>query len=478
MGRANPGTAKGVIKKLLCLIVSAVCLNVWAQPLPGDVRKAMQRVRIPSSATAVWVQEVNSRSPWIAVNAQKAFSPASTMKLFTTAAALEILGPSYTWKTQAYIAGKIDDDVLEGDLIFKGGGDPKFVSEDLWHFLRQIRAKGIRKIRGNVLLDRGAIATAPFDPAAFDGAPEKAYNAGPDALLLNFKAVQLHFSPDGNAGKARVGMDPPLDNVRIDQPRLSHAACNGWKKKLDLGVLSSGVDFNGTYDADCGDQSWFVHAYWLSNDQYFGAAFRQIWRETGGVFDGDVKSSPLPEHAQLYAEWTSPPLIDVVRDINKFSNNVMARLLLVALGMESEGQPASAQQGVKVLKSWLQEKKIAAPELIVENGSGLSREARISAASMAKLMAVMWRSPRMPEFMASLPIAAHDGSMRKRLNETEVDGRAHIKTGGLRGVRTIAGYMQAASGKRYIVIHFINHPNAGEGNDVQDALLQWIYQNG
>ena len=250
------------------------------------------------------------------------------------------------------------------------------------------------------------------------------------------------------------------------------------EKKTDLDVMSSGVDFNGTYDRECGDQSWFVHAYWLSNDQYFGAAFRKLWREVGGEFDGDVKSGAMPENAQPYAEWTSPPLIDIVRDINKFSNNVMARLLLVALGMESEGQPASTQQGIKVLKNWLREKKINAPELIVENGSGLSREARISASSMAKLLQVMWRSPRMPEFIASLPIISHDGSMQKRLNDTEVAGQGHIKTGGLRHVRTIAGYVQAASGKRYIVIHFINHINAGEGNEVQDALLKWVYKKG
>ncbi|RJX30210.1 MAG: D-alanyl-D-alanine carboxypeptidase/D-alanyl-D-alanine-endopeptidase [Oxalobacter sp.] len=465
-------------KSVLFLLLGGCFASVWAQRLPTEVQQAMRLADIPASATAILVQEVNSRSPKLSVNVHKSFNPASTMKLITTGAALDLLGPSYTWKTQAYITGEMRGDVLRGDLIFKGSGDPKFVSENLWHFLRQIRAKGIRDIRGDILLDRGAMATKSFDASEFDGAPEKAYNAGPDALLLNFKAVKLQFSPDGTIGKARVAVDPPLEDFSIDMPALSNEECNGWQKKLELGVNSSGVGFSGTYDSTCGEQSWFVHAYWISNDQYFGAAFKQIWRDIGGSFGGEVKSGSSPASATLFAEWISPPLTDIVRDINKFSNNVMARQLLVTLGMDPQGQPATAQRGARAIQHWLAEKRIAAPELVIENGSGLSRTEKISAATMGKLLSVMWRSPRMPEFVASLPITSHDGSMRKRLNDTEVAGRGHIKTGGLRGVRTIAGYMLAASGKRYIVVHFINHPNAGEGNIVHDALLQWVYENG
>ncbi len=475
----NAGARGGVIAKwLLWGVLSGILVTAHAQRLPVEVQKELRRAGIPQNATAVIVQEVGRRSPRIALNATKPFNPASTMKLLTTGAALDLLGPAFTWKTTVYISGELRGDVLHGDVIFKGGGDPKFVSENLWHFLRQIRAKGIRDIRGDVLLDRGAIAMRPFDAAAFDGAPEKAYNAGPDALLLNFKALKLHFSPDGTIGKARVAVDPPLEDFSVDMPKLSNEECNGWQKKLDLGVNGSSVGFNGTYDTTCGEQSWFVHAYWLSSDQYFGAAFRQIWRDAGGVFRGDVKAGSVPTEAKVFAEWTSPPLVEVVRDINKFSNNVMARQLLVTLAMDPQGQPATTQQGANVIKGWLAEKRIDASELVIENGSGLSRIERMSAATMSKLLLAMWRSPRMPEFMSSLPISAHDGSMRQRLNETNVAGYAHIKTGGLREVRTIAGYVLAASGKRYIVVCFINHPNARDGGDAQDALLQWVYENG
>ena len=367
---------------------------------------------------------------------------------------------------------------MHGDLIFKGSGDPKFLSEHLWQFLRQIRARGIREIRGDLVLDRSAFEEMPFDAAAFDGAPEKAYNAGSDALLLNYKALKLQFLPDDASGRVTVGIDPPMDRMAISPPTLANGECNGWREKLGADVTPSAIHFSGAYDALCGDKTWFVHAYRMTANQYFEAAFRGIWRETGGVFKGSVKSGTLPSGARKLAEWTSPALPEVVRDINKFSNNVMARQLLLTLAADPMGQPSSTAQGARVIAGWLANKKIEAPELVIENGSGLSRNERVSARTLGKVLIEIWRSPLMPEFMSSLPVAALDGTMRYRLKDAGVAGRAHIKTGGLREVRTIAGYVLAASGRRYAVVFFINHGNAGSGRAAQDALLQWIHDNG
>ena len=475
----NTGVKLMIGKILLVMACGAITGKVLAQQgLPSEVEGELRQAKIPLNATAAYVQEVGSRAAWISINAKKPFNPASTMKLVTTGAALDLLGPTYAWTTQAYITGNLRDGVLNGDLIIKGGGDPKFLGAHLWQFLRLLHAKGIRDIRGNVLLDRSAFEASDFDPAAFDGAPEKAYNAGPDALLLNFKAVKLQFMPDSTIGKARVGIDPPLGGFALDMPALSDGDCNGWQNKLTPDVHDGGARFTGTYDAACGEKSWFLHAYRMSNDQYFGAIFRQLWREVGGSLRGNVKSSKTPRDAIHLAEWRSPALPEIVHDINKFSNNVMARQLLLTLAADPMGQPATTEQGARVIKGWLANQRIEAPELVIENGSGLSRAERISAATMGKLLAAMWRSPRMPEFMASLPIAAHEGSMRNRLKETSVAGKAYIKTGGLREVRAIAGYVQAASGRRYVVVHFINHENAGAGRAAQDALLQWVYDNG
>ena len=469
-----PSLKKYVAALLLCSLAPMA----FSQGLPFEVESELRRAKIPIDATATYIQEVGSRAAWISINPKKPFNPASTMKLVTTNAALELLGPVYTWKTVAYISGSHQGDVLRGDLIIKGSGDPKFLMENFWQFLRMIRAQGIREIRGNLILDRSAFEESAFDAAAFDGAGEKAYNAGPDALLLNYKALKFQFLPDDVNRKVRVSVDPPFADYAVGVPGLSDGDCNGWKNKLGADVNNGGASFAGTYDLECGDKAWFMHPYQMSQNQYFGAVFRQMWHDVGGSFRGEVKAGSAPSDAKQVAEWTSPMLPEIIRDINKFSNNVMARQLLLTIAADPMGQPATTEQGARVIKGWLANKRIEAPELVIENGSGLSRIERISAVTMGKMLAAAWRSPLMPEFISSLPIAANDGTMRNRLKEAGVAGKAHIKTGGLREVRTIAGYVLAASGKRYVVVNFINHPNAGGGRPAQDALLQWVYENG
>lgn len=185
----------------------------------------------------------------------------------------------------------------------------------------------------------------------------------------------------------------------------------------------------------------------------------------------------LPD-AWLLAQRESVSLAEVVRDINKYSNNVMARQLLLTLGARYTGQAATAAGGAEVIKTWLAARNIAMPELVIDNGSGLSREGRISAGSLGRLLQAAFRAPTMPEFVASLPLVGQDGTMRKRLNGDTVSGNAHIKTGYLNEARTIAGYVQAASGKRYVVVFLVNHPNAGRAAEAQDLLLKWVYENG
>jgi serine-type D-Ala-D-Ala carboxypeptidase/endopeptidase (penicillin-binding protein 4) len=463
---------------LLILLSGTFAASAFSQGLPFEVTSELRRAKIPVDATATYIQEVGSRAAWISMNIKKPFNPASTMKLVTTNAALDLLGTSYKWKTVAYVSGNQHGDVLQGDLIIKGGGDPKFLIEDFWQFLRQIQAQGIREIRGNLILDRSAFEETIYDAAAFDGAADKAYNAGPDALLLNFKALKFQFSPDEANGKVKVIVEPPMADFTVGVPSLAHGNCNGWKEKLNAEINKGGASFPGTYDVSCGEKEWFIHPYQLSQDQYFSAVFRQVWHDIGGTFSGDVKGGKLPEGARQIAEWSSPVLPEIVKDINKFSNNVMARHLLLTLAADPMGQPSTTEQGVRVVKGWLANKGIVAPELVIENGSGLSRIERISAGTMGKILAAAWRSPLMPEFVSSLPLVGHDGTMRYRLKDADVAGKAHIKTGALREVRSIAGYVQAASGKSYVVVNFINHPNAGNGRPAQDALLQWVYENG
>ncbi len=452
--------------------------SVMAQQLPIPVADALQRAQIPESAAGIYVQEVGAGPVLLASNEKTPLNPASTMKLVTSDAALEMLGPTFTWKTQAYATGTQAGDVLHGDLIIKGSGDPKLVLENFWLFLRRIRAKGIREIRGNLVLDRSAFESMEFDAGQFDGDPMKPYNVGPDALLLNYKALAFRFTPDAARGVVNVTMDPPLAAYPLTAPHLGNGECGDWHGKLRPAIDGWGARFSGIYSASCGEKVWYVHPYQLTHTQYFHLAFRRLWADLGGTLKGDVQSGVVPPNARLVAEWESASLSEVIRDINKYSNNVMARQLLLTLAANVLNLPANAERGAAVVRTWLSNKGIDAPELSVENGSGLSRNERISALTMGRMLESAFQSPTMPEFMASLPLAGFDGTMRLRLVNQAVAGKAHVKTGMLNEVRNIAGYVLAASGKRYVVVFMINHPNSLRGQAAQDALLQWVYERG
>ena len=517
----------------LTVSVTLVLATAWAGPafaddaLPPTVSAALQRAAIPESAVGIYVQRVGAAdwrnlandehdgaiertsresssgpsseaarvlprsggsragrtgdtaqsSALLSLHGEYAMNPASTMKLITTYAALEVLGPAFTWKTVAASSAPQVGDSLEGDLYLRGAGDPKFVVESFWLMLRQLRGRGIKTIRGDLVLDRSLFETAPFDPSAFDSEPFRPYNVGPDALLVNFKAVTLRFIPDETRREVRVAMEPLLSDFTIGPIALADGACGEWKARVAADFTRNDrIRFDGAYPASCGEQTWNVSI--LDHRQYVAALFRSLWAELGGSLLGTIRDGTVPVDARMLVERESPSLADVVRDINKFSNNVMARELFLSLAAETLRKPANPERGQRVIRNFYANKGIAMPELVVENGSGLSRRERISARSMARVLQAAWASPVMPEFISSLPLVGYDGTMKKRLNLRSVAGQAHIKTGSLVEVRSVAGFVLAASGKRYVVVAFVNHLNAAGAQPAQDALLQWVYDHG
>ncbi|TFW08986.1 D-alanyl-D-alanine carboxypeptidase/D-alanyl-D-alanine-endopeptidase [Oxalobacteraceae bacterium OM1] len=449
-----------------------------AQEIPPTVADALQRAEIPMQSVGIFVQEVGNGPVLLSANAVAPFNPASTMKLVTTDVALEMLGPAFTWKTQAFMTGNLRHEVLRGDLHIRGGGDPKLVVENLWLFLRRIRAKGIRDIQGDVVLDRSIFEAQPQDAAAFDGDPLKPYNVAPDALLVNFKAVTLRFAPTSSGRAVHVSLDPALAAFPVGAPRIAGGDCGDWRRRLNPVIDAYGIRFAGTYAASCGEKYWSIHPYQLSHVKYFDLVFRKLWAELGGRLGGEVREGGVPDAALPVADWESASLSEVIRDINKYSNNVMARQLLLTLANQVTKLPANTERGGTVVRSWLASKGIDAPELAIDNGSGLSRTERISAGTMGRMLSLAFAAPTMPEFIASMPLVGYDGTMRRRLNGQTVAGKAHIKTGTLDDVRSVAGYVQAASGKYYVVAFLVNHPNAGRAVDAQDALVQWVYERG
>jgi len=473
----------GLLAAALAALLALGAPRAYAQeaPLPAPVAHALAQAGIPESATAFYVHEVGAERPLLATGAERAMNPASAIKLVTTYAALELLGPAYQWVTEAYADGALNGGVLTGDLVLKGRGDPKLTLENFWLLLRTLRSRGLAEIRGDLVLDRTYFAANVHDPARFDDQPARPYNTGPDALLVNFKAVRLFFVPDNETRLVRIMAEPALPTVQIvNRLALVNGPCGDWVNRLKVdaqgGSAAARLTFKGIFAASCGERERSYSV--LAHAHYVLGLFRELWRELGGTFTGTVRDGAAGADARFIAAVSSPALSEVVRDMNKFSNNVMARQLFLTLGAEKAGEPATPEKAERVIREWLAGKGLSVPELVLENGSGLSRIERISSRNLGLILLASFKSPVMPELLASLPLTAVDGTMRKRLSDADVAGQAHVKTGSLTGVRSIAGYVLDAQGRRLVVVSMVNHPNASNAEAAQDALLRWVYQRG
>lgn len=471
---ASPSIKLTVLLSLSMLATTGRTATTW----PAALDNSLVRASIPRSATAVLVRDVDSGTPLLAHRTGEAMNPASVMKLVTTYAALDQLGPIYTWKTRIMAEAPVRNGALKGDLHVVGGGDPRLSRERLWLLLRELRSRDIRRIEGDVVTDRRFFQLAPHDPGAFDQRPLRPYNAPADALNIDYGALPLRLIP--SATGAEVSIDPQPTGLSIDN-RIRRAGTGPCSDPTALLAADSRegptgntvLTLEGSLPPACTTAfDWNLAP--LTPARLFEGQFRTLWRELGGEIDGRFINGPAPASARLLAESTSPALPEVLRDMNKWSNNVIARHVLATLGAESEPGRDSAAAGGRVVERSLAAAGIPTDTLVIENGAGLSRNERVSADTLGRLLLAAWRSRSMPELIASLPIAGRDGTARRRVANSPAAGAAHIKTGTLDGVRSLAGYVQGASGHRYIVVLLINHPNAGAGREVQDALLEWV----
>lgn len=460
----------------LALIVASVLMYspVWAKrqvvpPLPPEVVQAFAAADVPLSHVSLLARPVGQPNR-VAWRSDVAMNPASTMKLLTTFAGLELLGPGYRWNTSVFRQGEVVDGVLRGNLWIRGGGDPRLTLEQMWLLLRQIKLRGVRRVEGDILLDRSLWQLPQGE--LFDDTPLKPYNVTPDPLLSNFKSLRLRLLPNGS--QVQLQADPPLPELQlVNRLVLDSQPCGDWKNGWQIEVPEPNrVVLSGRYRASCGERDYYLSL--LSHADYSAALIAYLWRDMGGELGGKVREAALPAGLTPWFEHSSAPLVDVIRDINKFSNNTQARLLYIALGGNPAVPAADPLPAAELaLRGWLQQRGVATPGLVLENGSGLSRRERISAATLADLLDLAQRSPLAPEFESSLPIVALDGTMKKRLKDKNAAGKAHIKTGSLEGVRAVAGYVQRRDGK-WIVVGMVNHPHAGQAVDALDRWIDWV----
>jgi len=399
----------------------------------------------------------------------------------TTFAALDLLGPSFTWRTRAAIRGEITDGELDGDLILQGGGDPYMTLERWWSFVRALRARGLKTIHGDIVIDNSAFSLPPADPGDFDGRPNRSYNVLPAALMVNFQSVEFRVVPDAGARRVDVIANPAPVNLTIkNHVRFAPGRCGGAAARVDFEVASARwdvVEFGGALSPHCAERE-FTRVL-LQPATYAYGTFVELWHEMGGEFTGKLRVEPAAaESGAPLLSFDSLSLGEIVRLTNKFSSNLMARHLLLTMGGERFGYPATLEKGAAAVAEWSAARGLDLQGVDIDNGSGLSRSTHISALQMGKVLAAAYRSRYAPAFLASLPLAGVDGTLRSRMKSIPA-GAVRLKTGHLDGVSGVAGYVTAGSGKTYVLVSLVNHPRAdfGAGEPVHAALVSWILEN-
>ncbi len=475
-----------LIRTVLALFLLASCAgSVLAdgrerEYLPPEVEQALAARRVPDTSLSIYVRDVQRSEPLLSFNADVPRNPASTMKVVTTYAALETLGPAYTWLTRAYAAGPVRNLALEGDLVLVGGGDPFMTAERWAGFVAGLRQTGLAHIKGDVVIDNTYFAPQGQDRSVFDNRPYRSYNVLPDALLVNFQTVNLSVVPDAARGTVLALANPKPANLMLQsEARLQQGRCRAGSSGLVIampdGPNGSSINVGGRYYTGCGQYS--VNRAIMRAPEFAYGTFRTYWEQSGGTLAGGFRLGAVPADATLLYSQQSLTLAEVIRLVNKFSSNVMARMLLLTLGREATGEPGTTTAGARAVQEFLASRGLRAPDLVIENGSGLSRVERISAESLAAVLLDAWRSQYMPEFAASLPLSATDGTLRRRFRSPEMQGRLRMKTGTLEGVSALAGYVQAASGRNYVTVIILNHElaAAGAGEAAQAALVKWVF---
>lgn len=473
-------------------LLTALLLLAWLPAaraeLPEQVASLLRAANIPEDALGVVVLRLADGVPLLSHGAERSLQPGSTMKLVTTLIALDKLGPTYRGRSELRSDGGIENHILQGDLVLRGGADADLGWEAFQGMLQTLRNRGIEVIAGDLLLDRQFFNPPRPDLGAppFDEAPEFEYNLIPDALLLNGNLLRFELESDDR--QLKVNMIPALDRVSVGTDMtLTEQDCKNWDKDWLPPEYIKDADgsirilLHGKFPKNCA-KSPAINV--LDRVDFADRLFRMLWNRLGGKFLGNTRDAAMPAGARLLAEHQSRPLPVVVRDINKLSDNALARLTYLTLGATSsgaaDGSVATAALAEQVVRAWLKGHAIDDQGLVLENGSGLSRLERIRPAQLAAVLLSASRNTLAPEFLSSLPIVAVDGSMRLRLLDSPAAGRARIKTGTLNGVHGVAGYVPDAAGQMHVVVGFLNHELAGNsvGRAILDALIDSVARSG
>ncbi|MEO6031341.1 MAG: D-alanyl-D-alanine carboxypeptidase [Burkholderiaceae bacterium] len=504
-----------------------------ADPLPSEVTALLRRSGLPLSSFGIDVRSVEAGAPppWLALNAERPFLLASTTKLVTSLAALDLLGQGRRWRTEAHATGPVADGRLVGNLVIVGG-ELGLTAPELRRWFTQMRAEGLVEVVGDIVLNDVALLDEAEPAQALATAQELRDDLPPAARAYNAGKLLVSIQPAPGT-RAAVTLQPRPANVHIDNDvSMGGEGCAAWARWKSPAEARGGPPLQlwvrGHWGEGCGreDIAYVRPHSDLRFAPELGAApalavstprmVAALWAETGGRLRGRVveveDAASAPRRAgrsdRRWSSEISTPLAEVMREMNKTSNNAAAHNLLLALGRGmappaaapepvgaahppdvpqrgAEPRTSAASNPAAVLRTaharihdWMRGQGLADGDIEVVEGSGRSRAERGRPRALVHLLRNAWRSAGSQAFVDSLPIAGVDGTLLHRMRSGAASGQAFLKTGTLSDTRALAGYVRARSGKVYAVTAIVTHANAARGRPALDALIEWVAQHG
>ena len=451
--------------------------NIVFAELPNNFKKLIDQYGFEKSSYAFATQNLsNSNTPLIIYNGERLFNSASLVKIISTYIALKDLGPNYQWQSNFYHSGKIENGTLNGDLIFSGGADATFSIEDLEKMIRKIQSKGIKKINGDLILDYSFFGKMPTEKD-FDENPLRAYNVLPSAITLQSNTINFKLSTQKN--KIKINTDPNLDNLLVKEDlRISNGKCGNWKSRLKIVANKknnkNSVEFSGGFSRRCNEKE--IDLAILDQSHYFFEIFKDLWSKNGGFFDGSYRKQYIEgTFKELLCTHFSRPLSELIRDVNKYSLNLMARnLMLTVIKEKNDVQPTEDMVNLYV-HTWLKKLGLPYKGLYIDNGAGLSRNIQISINQLLLILQNIYNDPFMPEMIASFPIASIDGTLKNKMKTTSFSRNGHFKTGSLKNVVGIAGYFLNETKEMNSFVFIMNHEEAKNAQPFIEDLIDLTF---
>jgi serine-type D-Ala-D-Ala carboxypeptidase/endopeptidase (penicillin-binding protein 4) len=468
---------------LSCMLPLVACTQTsptQADNLKWSLQQQLLKAGLPEEALAFVAYPLHQPEQLISIQQQEAMQPASTMKLVTSIVALERLGPGYRGKT-LLLAYETPQAQMSQPLVLKGLASMDFNQQELWSLLQQAYDQGIRQIPA-IEIDRSFFTPARPEPLAmpFDETPREYYNLQPDALFLQRNMLSIKLT--STASQISGQISPMLQDLALvtTEAKLTETGCDQWYPDPTQLAFRRQPDeiqlvLQGSFATHCEKR----HYLQLVNRVDFSRLLlQQLWQQISGQADIPVIEKGKTQASVVIAQHQSRALAEVLRDINKSSDNAITRQLYLTLGANQPNPiyPTTAEAAAHQVRQFISQHGLDPTSLVLENGSGLSRTERISPELMAALLHHAYQAPYQMELIASMPLSGVDGTLKRRLNQPATKGKARLKTGTLRNVTALAGYVTDQSGRTWVVASFINDPKSARGKPVLDYLIEWISQ--